>query len=206
MTGCPTATCQTSPRPLRRRWVTCLVSGQSKRAPCLVSGQYRGLLSMHSAALSMHVTTSHGQLSGVMLQQFKIFMADDQALLHAARAHWVLVPAAAARKRGDLDEIDSCDVAGGGDAGCNDAFLRIALPEGSVQLSSGEVHVGSDPNSNVHVDCSQVVARPTCHTHIWQPWHVEVSFVVFERVAVPAGDPMAVLLLTRLAAAGTWKC
>ena len=85
-------------------------------------------------------------------------MADDRALLHAARAHWVLVPAAAARKRTVLEAIDSCDVLS--EKGCDAAYLRIALPEGSVQIGGvDDLHVGSSPSSNIHVDCSQVLLQ-----------------------------------------------
>ena len=83
-------------------------------------------------------------------------MADDRALLHASRAHWVLVPAAAARQTHTSEEVDSCDV---DDTSCSTSHLRIALPVGSVQIGGREVCIGSEPGSHIHVDCSQVRLR-----------------------------------------------
>ena len=93
-------------------------------------------------------------------QDFHKFLADDQELLHASKAHWILVPLPAAMKREDRGEVDTCDI----DApGCNDAYLRIAMPEGSMQIGGKDVAVGSSQSSEVHVACSQVApSAPYC--------------------------------------------
>ena len=101
----------------------------------------------------------HGVLKHARaVQDFRKFLSNDRELLHASRAHWVLVPAASANTRLDSEEVDSCDVNDMG-VGCNSSFLRIALPEGSVQIGGREVLVGSEPGSHIHVDCTQVSAR-----------------------------------------------
>ena len=96
-------------------------------------------------------------------QDFYKFLADDRALLHASKAHWILVPLPAANKREDSSEVDSCDL---DSPNCNDAYLRIAMPEGSQQIGGRDVSVGSSQDSEVHVSCSQVGLAGCCSC-IW---------------------------------------
>ena len=103
---------------------------------------------------------AHASLTPTMpWQEFYKFMADDRALLHASKAHWILVPLPAALAREDQGEVDSCDI----DApSCSDAFLRIAMPEGSVQIGGDDLSVGSSQGSDIHVSCTQVRLGVQC--------------------------------------------
>ena len=96
-------------------------------------------------------------------QDFYKFLADDRALLHASKAHWILVPLPAANKREDSGEVDSCDL---DSPNCNDAYLRIAMPEGSQQIGGRDVAVGSAQGSEIHVLCSQVALPAAEHARV----------------------------------------
>ena len=85
-------------------------------------------------------------------QDFHKFLRDDTALLRAARARWLLVPAAAAggvaAHASGMDATDAVPAQG------HDHGLRIALPECALHIASGGLTLGR------HAECCVVVDHP----------------------------------------------
>ena len=88
-------------------------------------------------------------------------MRDDSALLRAAQAKWLLVPAVA----GADDQLSSnkVDEAAASDR-CSEqhelAYLRIALPVGSMDMGNEDLLVGRDPGCKLPLDSPWVSHCP----------------------------------------------
>lgn len=94
-----------------------------------------------------------------MLQDFYKFLRDDDALLRAARAQWMLVPVSsmADTPSGDPRELHAN---GMGNGKTQETFIpdgnKIARPMGSIDLEEEECVIGSDSDCQCRVDCTTV--------------------------------------------------
>ena len=92
-------------------------------------------------------------------REFWRFLADDRALLSAARAHWTLVPAAAAEASADA-QSDAIDAA---QNGARHLFgLRIAFPEHAREICAKGLTVGSAADAEISIDSPK--ARRRAHS------------------------------------------
>ena len=93
------------------------------------------------------------------MQDFYKFLRDDNALLRASRARWMLVPAAsiANTPSGDPRELE---VAAMGNGKTQETFtpdgVKIARPMGSIDLEEEECVIGSDSDCQCRVECTTV--------------------------------------------------
>lgn len=103
-------------------------------------------------------------------EEFYKFLVDDEALLKAARADWLLVPANAIGRvnaeeedeyHGNYNvEDDASGSSDGPDVGrAHFHGLRIARPEEAVCISTDGLVVGSQAGSSIQLDHSQVSGR-----------------------------------------------
>ena len=82
-------------------------------------------------------------------REFWKFLSDDRALLSAARAHWTLVPAAAAEVSADA-QSDAIDAA---QNGTRHVFgLRIAFPEHAREICAAGLTVGRGTDADISID------------------------------------------------------
>ena len=88
-------------------------------------------------------------------------MRDDSALIRAARARWLLVPSVSGvDDQANSARVDAEAVDEAGSKSHERAYLKIALPEGSLHLGKEDLVVGS---------------HEACHLPLASPW-VRASF------------------------------
>ena len=86
-------------------------------------------------------------------RDFWRFLRDDSALLAAARAHWTLVPAAAAQQSAHANSL-AIDAAQNGSR--HTFGLRIAYPERAQEICEAGLVIGRGLQADVPVDCPEV--------------------------------------------------
>ncbi|KAK9862809.1 hypothetical protein WJX84_001231 [Apatococcus fuscideae] len=95
-------------------------------------------------------------------EDFYKFLQDDDALLRASRAQWMLVPAGsiANTPSGDPRELHVGDMENGK---TQETFtpdgMKIARPMGSIDLEEEECVIGSDSDCQCRVECTTVAKR-----------------------------------------------
>lgn len=89
-------------------------------------------------------------------------MRDDAALLRAARAKWLVVPSISeADDRTISEKVDAASADESYD-GSDDQrpYLRIALPEGALEIDESDLTIGSHGASRLSIDSPWVSLLP----------------------------------------------
>ena len=100
--------------------------------------------------------------SSLVMQDFVKFLWDDMEMLKSSRAHWTLIPSAAAKSSAQQNS-DSIDASQNGKR--HTYGLRIAYPEEAKEICCKGLVVGSCSEADIQLDAPQVIA-PFCFGNV----------------------------------------
>ena len=92
-------------------------------------------------------------ISWLVMQDFVKFLWNDMEMLKSSRAHWTLIPSAAADSSAQQNS-DSIDASQNGKR--HTYGLRIAYPEEAKEICCKGLVVGSCPQADIQLDVPQV--------------------------------------------------